>query len=295
MTQAMTQAQTPRDTAIDHRLSKALEQLQSLKNLVIETPEFTDFVARAQGLMTRCGTDFDPGGFWLVGPSGVGKTHLMEHLMRLHPIYDDGYNRRVPILGVEISAVPTRLMLLRNLLRALGHPMANVTDSDHSFEILAAGLQTSRTQLIVLGELQHICESNRRATSRAVTDTLKQLYDRTRVPMLLMGTTDLSRAYDWDEQFSTRIPSIYSMNLFALDAQFAAVLSTLQQHLPIAVEPALTARPFIMPLHTITRGCFRTIRKLLTESVIIAIREGSEVLRPKHIEMARSQFNGRGS
>jgi hypothetical protein len=152
----------------------------------------------------------------VLGPSRVGKTMLINSLVREFPeVVREGV-RHVPVLVVPVPTPATPKQLPRSVLKALGAPIpTSVAGTALMFERMARQLKLAGTRVILFEEASHIVDVGTRLPPRAAGDWFKQLMDQLNISVMLFGVPRLERLLESNEQLRYRAGAVMRFNPYA--------------------------------------------------------------------------------
>jgi hypothetical protein len=183
-------------------------QNRSSVRYVIERCELShaEFVTHYQALRRRIDDALDghpAASEWVIGPSRVGKTMLLNHLARGYPeVKVDGI-RRIPVLTVPVPSPVSPKEMPKSVLSALGMPTVRGNSGD-LFVKMERLLKLAGTKVVLFEEASHIVEVGTKMPPRAAGDWFKQILDRIGLTVVLFGVPHLEKLYQSNEQLRTR-------------------------------------------------------------------------------------------
>ena len=149
---------------------------------------------------------------------------------------------------------------------------ANAADAARILENLT---QQQELELLILDEAERL--------SRHCLDMIRAIYDRTRVPVLLIGMADILRNLRSHKKFYSRIGIAYNYEPLSIE-QLASYLEVLHPLLKeIDLETEKTLLEFI---YQSTRGEFRRINQLVKQAERIRKANNHPVLSISVFEAA---------
>jgi hypothetical protein len=255
----------------------------------------TDAVAKAHSvidlIVAQQGKVKYPGGAWLIGPGGVGKSFIADLIARRYPSVDDGVDYWQPILNVRLGHTPKPEQLTRRLLAGLGRTVVGVYNEDQFDAFLVQALQQSGVRLLIVEQAHQMypVTSTARVRDRisgTVGDYLNAVYDKTGIGILLVGTPGLLDWYAADPQLSTRWSAMIHLNNMNYDDTFVAVLQTLDELAPIDEQASLASPRISSAIHNVTGGNFRALKMLLRQALIFALQDRSCSIKDVHLSHA---------
>jgi hypothetical protein len=178
------------------------------------------------------------GGLLIAGPTGSGKSSALSHYESHFPDFDDDEGRKIPVLYVQTPSAPTVKNLAEAILSALGDPASCRGTSEEKTKRIYKFFVACEVELLLIDEFQHFAEVNRRGSTRDVTDWLKNLFNVTRVGVVLAGLPICEQTIAFNPQLARRFSARHHMLGFsymtqAKQLEFRGVLQSLQSEIPI--------------------------------------------------------------
>jgi energy-coupling factor transporter ATP-binding protein EcfA2 len=222
-------------------------------------------------------------GLMVVGPSGVGKSTLIEHYQDRFPRQSEVSRTKIPVLSVGTPAGPTVKNLAQAVLAALGDPAAHRGSAEEKTQRANLLLGCCKVELLVLDDFQHFFYAQTLKDFRHISDWLKGLMDATRVALVLVGLPECENVVRANPQLWRRFSSRVLYSSFALNdeedfLEFRAVLRGFQEHLPLPVATPLHEANLARRFWFGSDGRLDFVRKVLEASVSIAGATGINCL-----------------
>ena len=193
---------------------------------------------------------------WVVGPSRVGKTMLINALSRLHPEQKVEGKRQVPVLIVPVSPNISPLLLPTSVLMALGVPLPQrgIT-SGVMFNRMMDQLRLAQTKVLMFEEASHLVEPGARVPPRAAGDWFKSVADNLNLALLLFGVPRLERLFDSNEQLRLRASARrdFRPDDFRSREEQVAFASCVRTYADLF---AASGWPIGLPLHQLVPQCY---------------------------------------
>ena len=142
---------------------------------------------------------------WVIGPSRVGKTALIEALMLyyLQRVMDG--RTRIPVLRVETPSLTTPHLLPISVLEALQVPYPGSHTSTGKYTQLAVKqLKKAETKALLFEEASQMVELGAKITPYDVSEWQKGLINETQIAQLLFGVPRLQRLINANNQLRGR-------------------------------------------------------------------------------------------
>lgn len=234
-----------------------------------------------------------PGGLWLLGDGGLGKSFILEAAYRRYPPYENHLKRYCPVLTLTFKSKPSESDILVSLLLQLGQsPDILSYEKNSDLEaIVKDAMKACGVLAIFFDEAHHLWMNT--SAKQAVDRTggvlggfLKTFYNDSGVACIFAGTPGLQDIYDRDPQIHTRWPGIWHLTPFANDEKFRGLLAALDQALPMPEPAGLADEPLASELFISSKGNLRLLKNVLAAAVFIAATENAPKLTWKHLQRA---------
>jgi hypothetical protein len=295
--------------------SKPPERLAYFKGVNVTHPSLE--LARTR-LLDAINEPADASLIVLYGPTGVGKTTLLQHVLaRLiadaaaEMEQDKSY---IPVASVEAVAPSSGTFswkdhymraldefneILVNRKRAPGpelsqrdprkhHNRKNATELDLRYA-LEKCLRYRRIKTFFIDEAQHLFKRPGGRSSLDQMDTIKSLANMTTTTHVLIGTYELMDMLSLSSQLCRRSIRVHFPR-YARDCpedrmSFARVLLEFQRSLPLAHQPQLLKMYDYM--YDCSLGCVGLLKSWLVRSLHAALADGGSRMTKAHLEATR--------
>jgi hypothetical protein len=139
----------------------------------------------------------------VMGPSRVGKSMLVNALLRAFPGEKVNGRRTVPVLVVPVPTPVSSSQLPSSVLAALGIPTQRSTPGAIRNTMLKQ-LDIAKTRVVMFEEASHIVEPGAHMPPRSAGDWFKELADANNRTVFMFGVPRLERLFEWNEQLRMR-------------------------------------------------------------------------------------------
>lgn len=269
-----------------------IPQAFSMRNKIISYPAFTEAMARIERLHRRSITTGHSGGLLITGLSGSGKSTVGNEYLSRYKSYEsgDGEVTIMPVLKVDTPAGPTVKNLAEEILIGLKDRMVHVGTTEQKTQRIYHYLELSKVELIIIDEFQHFIENAKRSETARVTDWLKNMINKSNIPVVLLGLPSSEYLLLLNPQLARRFSARYCLKPFTFYEteeiqEFRSVLNIVEQSLPLPsvslTEPSMSQR-----FHIATFGLIDFVGKIVDAAVLVAADEGVKKIEMRHYAMA---------
>lgn len=181
---------------------------------------------------------FQPKSLIITGPSGVGKTTLIQRYKRKLPTKSCDDRDRMPVLMMEVPPSSDLRSFQMQMLRALRHPRPDrkATLGEMRVQIVRM-IQALGVELIVVDEFQDVLPRLNKNSS-SLMKLLKHFMNTLSIPWVLVGLPESSEILEsGDGQLRRRFSACRRIEPFSITtdpqlADFQGYLATLEKVLP---------------------------------------------------------------
>lgn len=288
-------ANTPQEARHEAMLGTPAERAEFLRRVYVQTDQFKFSFEFISNLIDRAKRTKFPGGLWLIGDGGTGKSFLLERIYRGYPPIDTDLSRIVPVLAISLNEKTSESSILSSMLLQLGQDpeLLHYKNNDDLREQAVDALQATGTRAILFDESHHIWlkpNGSGRSTDRSggsVGGSLMRLYDRTGLAMIFAGTPGLEKVLELnDKQSNTRWEGRVRLTEFAFDGKFLGLLAALDEAMPFPEKSSLAEEGRAKKIHLATKGNFRSLKNFLAEAVYLAAESNSPCVKDEHLRQA---------
>jgi len=210
----------------------------TLRKEVIEHREFTRVIreiARVHHRGLKAGV---ADGILLVAQTGSGKSTALDFYEARFPRTRTKEGANIPVLRVDTPESPSVKTLAEAILDALGDGAASQGTATAKTRRIELFFRKCGVQLLLIDEFQHFIDGHRTAEFKRVSDWLKNLIRRARIPVVLAGLPRAIAVVNSNPQLRRRFGAPHYMKPFGFQTKaqqldFRGVLKDLQESVPV--------------------------------------------------------------
>jgi Cdc6-like AAA superfamily ATPase len=232
----------------------------------------------------------EPKGMLITGEQGAGKTKLIERYVARFPRVVTPEKTIVPVLVIDVIIPATVKSLVEDLLASLGDPAAGKGTVASQTRRFCEYVKKCETRLIIVDEFQHFKDRESLKVLKTISDWLKVLMNRTKLPIILSGMPNskdvldakgneqLKRRFTWRERLEPFGWSDVEGEEEQQDDMrkfLVMVEDALAEILP--ERPGLSGVDMASRIHEATGGNVDKIMKLVRHAAEIALLKGVDV------------------
>ncbi|NRP10112.1 MULTISPECIES: TniB family NTP-binding protein [unclassified Marinobacterium] len=218
-------------------------------------------------------------GMLLLGPSGVGKTRILENYTKTYLDKQSDLETKTltkkPILSIRIPASPTPKAIIEKLLTAAGHPFVTSSTQSVLENRLSAVIKNQHVSLIIFDEFQHMLRAQAQKSTRAVLNFIKVLMDENQIAIVMSGTPEsLGSIREHEELYQRFTHEHITLRPFKLGSReeisiFSSYLSVCEHILnDLGVNSiSLTSEINLARIYLATDGKPRLINRLIVKAI----------------------------
>ncbi|PIE95582.1 ATPase [Bacillus fungorum] len=296
------------------------EELERFKNLRILHPKMEELLIKLKTLIEL------PGGneiIILMGPSGVGKSTLIEELQKRiikSLIKELEENKsKLPLVTVELVSPDSGLFNWKDFyirtLEVMHEPLIHnkilyKTNEEQNSNKRLVRSHSPRTapelrksienafyyrepKVFIIDEAQHFTKMASGKRFKDQLDTLKSLSNLTQIPQLLVGTYELKDFVNLNGQLARRTMDVhfsrYDINIDNDLNNYIGIINGLLGRIPIQVSNEIINE--YEYLYERTLGCVGILKDWLVRALKISLEENSDVFTLQHLERTALSIN----
>jgi Cdc6-like AAA superfamily ATPase len=241
-----------------------------LLNLNIEHPQIREIYKMFDSVMKRPGKTRH---LFITGSSNVGKSTLAEKFLEKYPNYievdEEGTEvDKRPVILVEVPHPFTEIEFYHEILDSLGAPRMLGRIYVNDLKVKAYELiERQGVKLIIFDEINNILTSPR-ISNKTAMDAIKQMANKTKVSLVLMGTPESTELRKEDEQYRSRYRPKVLKRFERCDDQFCEFLKSIEEQINPPKPLYLWDKESGLPqyIHLMSKGKVGYITPLLIEA-----------------------------
>ncbi len=258
----------------------------TIRKTIVEHPAFCETLKKITDLHQRGLTANVANGLLATGQTGSGKTTLVEYYQSFFPSYQESDRTVIPILVVNTPESPTVKILAEAFLLALGDPAASSGTAENKTRRIYRYLKECRVELIFIDEFQHFYDSKKVSQARKVTDWLKNLFNISAIPVVLVGLPRSEMVIRMNPQLKRRFSSPFYLKPFGFTTEheikeFRGILKKIHEILPLKC-PELHEANMARRFYFASCGLIDYISKIVDRAVLFAGEHGHDALTLCH-------------
>lgn len=212
----------------------------------------------------------------LIGDSNNGKTHILDKFQKINQpfINENDGELTIPTLYVLAPHTPDEKTFYQFILDSLFAPSSSSEKLEVKYARVIHLLKKTNVKLIMIDEIQNILAGSLNK-QRIFLNIIKNLSNVLQISFVLSGTKEAFNAINTDVQLRNRFEP-YVLNLWQYNNEYARLLKSFEQILPLRKESNLTAPKLSKEILRMSEGLIGEISKIIESSSIAAIKSGNE-------------------
>lgn len=280
---------------------EALKIAATIEPIIVNHPRFIQGIEALDRIYQLAYESNLPQGVRIVGPTGSGKTSLVDYFSKTLP-KTSLFKRGFGIVFIRLNASPTRHQLVRNLLLAYNYPFAAAPAKaiDIKMQVLCDIIEQKGTRILAIDESHHLAFSKARRYAKNsqndVTDCLHHLMDQTGVGLILMGTKELDDLESLDAHLASRASTrIELTDYLTLTPEWYGLLKAFVNESKQFDLSVIFTENYGALIHAATGGNLRNLKRLLTEVVLIGVDSQMPFIMQATFHLAHERIYGEGN
>ncbi|SDZ18962.1 TniB protein [Lysobacter sp. yr284] len=220
----------------------------------------------------------------LIGDSGFGKSHLLDHFADCYPDIADETPPRIQVVSIMVTGQSDGRALMRELLSEIGASFRPNDAYDELLRDFCIKAEVAEVGLIVLDEFHNGISERRDRTLRMIT-AVRDLSNRIRRPIVVAGDERVKELLRYDRQLYERF-QIKELPVWTEKNAVMKFLAAFERSLGLPEESRLgtgTMADLVMELAGDHMG---SIAELVREAARVAITAGAAKVTDDHLHKA---------
>lgn len=215
----------------------------------------------------------------IVGEPAAGKTTLARQFVRsINPPRQSGDKSScMPIVYVQSPPKADAAALYTNILREVNAPYQATWQIARKQDQVLRLLTNLKTRMLIIDELH--CMLAGHFNERTVyMNVLKFLSNELQIPLVGIGTREVHRAIQTDQQFGNRFEP-YTLEAFKPDKDYVRFMVQICKRANFHDVDLLQKTKFVQRIHAMTKGLTGETWKLICRLIYFAETEGNGKLK----------------
>ncbi|MDP5133192.1 MAG: TniB family NTP-binding protein [Paraglaciecola sp.] len=233
------------------------------------SPELQIIISALDHCRTFSKLGGEPQCMLITGPSGVGKTSIIEKYLKDHQRRHLYEATEIPVLNVTLSEIKTTVSMYQQILHDLGHPRPFDSNSELELRVQIKKLVVNcKVEMIIIDEFQQLIEKKTQAILSDTANSLKRLILDIKIPVILVGMPYSSVILDTNSQLSSRFELRHCIHPFRMSTTkertaYISFLNLLEKQMSLPEQSHLNTDDIAKRLYFYCKGSFRPLKNLL--------------------------------
>ncbi|MDM0053985.1 TniB family NTP-binding protein [Variovorax sp. J22R115] len=237
-------------------------------------------------------------GILIIAPPDAGKSTLLKRLETIYPRSSTDERDIIPYVWFSVPGPCTKLRFANAILRALGDPLWDGKDANKQADRAEHLLSKVQTVVIGVDNAQDIPEQRKFRGVKQVGSYMRDLVERCKVVLLMVGTDDSRVVVQSNQQLRRRVPGFLPLgpyDILSKDglSKFLRMAHMFDENLPLADPSGLAKGQMGKALAFASNGTIGCLADLLVGAVGFCVNDGREALTLHDLSRAfRAHFLG---
>jgi hypothetical protein len=273
-----------------------IEQLRNFSDCIVMHPQIKTIFNDFDELRLNRKFQSDQQCMLLIGDTGVGKSHTINHYKKRVLATQDYSRNTMPVLISRISrgkGLDATLIQMLADLELFGS--SQIKKRGYKTDLtkkLVESLIKAQVELLIINEFQELIEFKSVQERQLIANGLKFISEEAKVPIVLVGMPWATKIAE-EPQWASRLVRKRKLEYFSLkndSKYFRQYLMGLAKKMPFDEPPKLESKNTTMALFAACRGENRALKHLLSEALKLAV-SCNEYLENKHLITAYDKFD----
>jgi len=211
----------------------------------------------------------------LIGEPAAGKTTLAKHFLRtINPVdKPNDEAKSMPVVYVQSPPKADSAALYTQILRNVGAPFQPSWQIPRKQDQVLQILTRLGTRMLIVDEL-HAMLAGHLSDRSVYMNVLKFLSNELQIPLIGIGTKDVNRAIQTDQQFGNRFEPI-TLEPFKVGKTYVRFMVQVCKHAEFHDIDIIQDETFVRRVHTMTKGSVGETWKLICRLIYFVETEGT--------------------
>ncbi|MDH6374324.1 putative AAA+ superfamily ATPase [Paenibacillus sp. PastF-3] len=262
--------------------SDYVQRVAHVKSILVMHPKFAEALSELEEIHELSKHSVMTDQLCILGPTGAGKTTMVEQYASKFPRILERERTVIPILNVK---VPPRArspkVLASKILRVMQDPMFNAGTEENMTNRIQYFVKACDIQMIILDEFQHLIDRETDHVLANASDWLKTFIEEVNIPVVLCGLPVSERIFEHNEQLDGRYPNRILLPPFAFSTneeiiEFRKFIVSIDKQLPFYKLSHLSDPDIAAKIYYFSFGVPRYIMDLLKQATKYALKKGND-------------------
>ncbi|MFT5756894.1 MAG: GTPase SAR1 family protein [Alteromonadaceae bacterium] len=256
------------------------EQLKNFSECLVEHPQVKEIYQDFDDLRQNRTFQSDQQCMLLIGDTGVGKSHLINHYKKRSLATLNTNNQKVPVLVSRISSsrgLSSTLIQILTDLELFGAKYRGTKGHDNDLiKKVVDNLVRADVELLIINEFQELIEFKSTKERQVIANALKFVSEEAKVPIVLVGMPSSEQIAE-EPQWSSRLIRRRNLEYFSLKNKrkyYLQYLMGLAKKMPFELTPKLEEPHLSIAIFSACRGENRALKHLLLEAIKMSFVKG---------------------
>lgn len=273
------------------------ERISLVERIRVVYPRWTAILEEIERCHTMNVLAAEPQCLLLIGPTGAGKSSLVESYSQKFPAFRNQEGKVIKVLKATIPSPASERNLLTTLLHALGDPLAGLGSIGIMTIRLINLIKACGVEMLILDELQHFVDRESKKVLQNASNWLKTVIKETKVATVLVGLKDeAEQVVDVNPQLARLFGDPVKLNPFQWDAEdgntvteFRSFLKILENLLPLKMPSNLADKSNAEKIYQASNGLVSYLMALIRRAAFLALSQGIESINNDLLFLAFEQ------
>jgi hypothetical protein len=220
----------------------------------------------------------------LIGDSGFGKSHLLDHFADCYPDIVDESPPRIQVVSVRVTAECDGRALMRGLLTEVGATYRANDAYDELLRDLCIRADVAKVGMVVLDEFHNGINSRRDRTLTFIK-AVRDLSNFLRRPIAVAGDSRITELLRYDRQLNERF-QVKELPVWTDEGAVRQFLASFEQHLGLPQSSNLGTTTFAQKVIGLAGSHMGSIAELTREAGRMAVKAGATFVSLDHFDQA---------